>query len=208
MGKIILTGFEPFGKYCVNPVQESTEYFHGKSIGKHEVVGLVLQCTYRGAFAVLKRAIGSIAPVAVVSTGFASRVKGVRFETKGKNAMYSPYPDADGVQFAAGERVNHIIEGGLDYEPVHSNTKDLRERVTALQIPTEISEDSEGFICNALLYLTSRELRLGNTPIANAFLHVPCTEECADKLAIEPEKTRIPKEALHAAIHAVIANID
>jgi pyroglutamyl-peptidase len=96
MRQIILTGFKPFGQYKFNPTEESTKYFDNKIIEQYNIKGIVLPCTYKGAFQILKEVINNIKPVAILSTGLSSNVKGVRFETVGRNIMNGKYPDTNG----------------------------------------------------------------------------------------------------------------
>ena len=55
MKKAIVTGFEPFGPYVDigNPVQDLARECDGKKLGDIEVIGLIVPCTYHGAFKLL-----------------------------------------------------------------------------------------------------------------------------------------------------------
>lgn len=203
MEHIILTGFEPFGQYPVNPVEKSTKAFDKKIIGGHTVMGIVLRCTYRGAFEELKRVIEATNPVAVVSTGLASRVRGIRFETTGRNLMHGKYPDADKFE-PKGQR---ILENERDSFLAHSDSDRLAQIVNGHGIPTEVSDDAETFVCNALLYLTSHYIEQRRLRMRNVFLHTPWTSEYADKVKPDPEKIVLPQEALYTAIEEVIKNV-
>lgn len=72
MDTIIVTGFEPFGPHKLNPTQDLAVQFHGRIIENTLIKGIVLPCTYYGAFEKLQRAIAQSNPLAVISTGLAT----------------------------------------------------------------------------------------------------------------------------------------
>jgi len=65
-------------------------------IGNISVKGIVLPCTYYGAFEKLKIAIVNHSPTAIISMGLSSSVHRIRIETTSKNIMNGKYPDANG----------------------------------------------------------------------------------------------------------------
>ncbi len=74
MDTILVTGFEPFGPYALNPTQDLATEFHGRIIGGTHMRGVILPCTYYGAFEKLQNAIVQSNPIAVISTGLATSV--------------------------------------------------------------------------------------------------------------------------------------
>ena len=151
MKRIILTGFEPFGDYKFNPTQDIAKEYDGKEIRDIEVIGLVLPCTYYSAHNYLKSFTKSLAPDAILSLGLSSSVKGFRFEKFGKNWMDGKYKDANGFN----PKGMPIIEGGKEFYGVNSNILGLANNLSNSNLPFEISENADAFICNSLIYLTS-----------------------------------------------------
>ena len=203
MKQIIVTGFQPFGPYQFNPVKESTIYFDGKQIGGYNVKGIVLPCTYFGAFQILKQAISEINPTAIISTGLSSSVKGIRFETTGRNIMNGKYPDADGYE---PNRIP-IIEGEKEFLNVNSDNSNLANILYDNGIPTEMSANAEEFICNSLIYLTINYLQANNLETKNVFIHTPWTENYKSKIELESHKIMIPQQTLYDSIEAIIKNV-
>jgi len=203
MKQIILTGFQPFGPYPFNPVEESTKYFNDKQIGEYNITGIVLPCTYHGASKILKQAISQINPEAIVSTGLSSSVRGIRFETTGKNIMNSKYSDANGYQ---PDKVP-IIEGDEEFLNTNSPNHDLANILHRNGIPTEISANADHFICNSLIYLTSRYLQMNKPKIKNVFIHTPWTENYRSKIELAPRKIMIPQMVLNNSIETIIRNV-
>jgi pyroglutamyl-peptidase len=203
MKQIIVTGFQPFGPYQFNPVEESTKYFDEKQIGEYNVKGIILPCTYLGAFQVLKKSISEINPEAIISTGLSSSVKGIRFETTGRNIMNGKYPDAEGY-----EPSNlSIIEGEDEFLMTNSNNSNLANLLHSKGIQTEMSGNADDFICNSLIYLTSHYLQRNNSKIKNVFIHVPWTDDYKSKIDLEPHKLMISKDILHQSIETIIKNV-
>ncbi len=204
MGKIILTGFEPFGPYAYNPVQESTEYFDGEYIGSHEVIGAVLRCTYVSAFEMLQKIIVAEKPDAIIETGLSSSVKGIRFETTGQNHMNGKYPDADGLD----PKGDILLQGGPKFLATNGDNAALASLLHQQGIPTEMSADAGGFICNSLLYLTAHQIQKEGLDIKHVFIHTPWTSNFRDTIQLEPEKIMIEQEMLHETIRQLVAHIN
>ncbi|MCK4797726.1 MAG: hypothetical protein KAT05_10105 [Spirochaetes bacterium] len=203
MNQIIVTGFQPFGPYKFNPVEESTKYFDGKQIGKYNVKGIVLPCTYYGAFQILKNAISELNPEAIISTGLSSSVKGIRFETTGRNIMNGKYPDANGY------RPNKvpIIEGDKEFLNTNSSNSALANILYNKGIPTEMSANADDFICNSLIYLTSHHLQINGLETKNAFIHVPWTDDYKTRIELEPQKIMISQDTLYHSIETIVKNV-
>lgn len=207
MKKVILTGFEPFGGYKYNPTKESAEYFNEIGIVSGvKVIGLVLPCTYFGAFQILSKVMNEEKPDAIISTGLSSGVKGVRIETIFHNVMNGKYPDSDG-----------NIPNGLplcdepdakDLLMATANNKYLADLLFLKGIPVEISEDADTFICNSLGYLTSKKILSDQfSSMRNMLIHIPWTDDYKDKIELESTKIFLEKEKYYQAIELLIKNI-
>ena len=203
MEQIILTGFEPFGPYKLNPTEESTNYFNGKQLGNYYITGIVLPCTYFGAFEALKKVILDVKPVAIVSTGLSSSVKGIRFESTGRNIMGGKYADADGYD----PKDLPLIKGGKEFLNTNSNNCGLANILNSSGLPIEMSANADKFICNSLIYLTTNYLQINNPEIKNAFFHTPWTDNYKSKIELKPDKVMIPQKMLYSSIELVIQNI-
>lgn len=199
----ILTGFEPFGPYKYNPVQNTTQEYNKKRINGIEIRGLILPCTYYGGFELLSKKINELSPDIILSTGLASRVNGIRIETIGRNIMNGKYPDAEG----RNPDNEPLIKNGKDWYFTNSDSINLAKSLSKEKISTEISLDAEGFICNSLIYLTARRIFNENLPIKFSFFHTPWTEDYLDRITLEPEKKTIKKSELKKAIEIILTNI-
>jgi pyroglutamyl-peptidase len=204
MKKIILTGFDIFGPYCFNPSKDLAFYYNSKFItGQEQIIGIVLPCTYFGAFKELAPIIDRENPYAVISVGFSSSVKGIRIETTFKNLMNGKYPDAAGY-----DPKNVPIENGAPETLISTaDNIHLLGLLYERNIPVEISTDADAFICNYLGYSTTKKIIDEHLPIKNMFIHIPWTDDYRGAAELHPDKIFIKKQKLHAAIEILIKNI-
>lgn len=200
MKRAILTGFEPFGPYRFNPVQDITEEYDGRTLENIEIVGLVVPCTYYGAFEKLSGEIDRLSPDIILSTGLASRVPRIRLEAIGRNIMNGKYPDADGKE-PKNEPI--IIDGSMWY-PTNADNVKLAHSLFEAGIPAEVSVDAEGFICNSLIYLTARRIHNEGLSIQHAFFHSPWTDDYLDRIKLEEGKVTIKKQDLRKVIEILL----
>jgi len=206
MKKIILTGFKPFGNYPFNPTEESTKYFIScVTIPQIEIIGLVLPCTYFGAFKILSEVMDKEKPDAIISTGLSSSVKGIRIETAFRNLMSGKYPDSTGyspVELKINEEKN-----AREFLSPQANHLFLANKLHLENIPVEMSANADTFICNSLGYLTTEKILNNNLPIRNMFMHIPFTDNYKDRINMDSSKFFLEKEKLHQAIKLMIKNI-
>jgi pyroglutamyl-peptidase len=208
MKKVIVTGFEPFGSYKFNPTQESAIFFNSIDvISGIKVIGLVLPCTYFGAFQTLCKIINQEKPDAIISTGLASSVKRIRIETTFHNVMNGKYPDADGMMPSSLPIWNK--PHAKDFLIATANNIYLADILQQNEIPVELSIDADAFICNSLGYLTSKKILKDYSwsSIKNMFIHIPWTDDYKDRIDLEPTKIFLEKEKYYRAIELLIKNI-
>jgi len=208
MKKVILTGFEPFGDYKFNPTQESALFFNSLGeISGIKVIGIVLPCTYFGAFQFLCKVINQEKPNAIISTGLASSVKGVRIETTFHNVMNGKYPDANGMKPDSLPIWNK--PRAKDFLIATANNIYLANVLQQNEIPVELSINADAFICNSLGYLISKKILKDSSwsPVKNMFIHVPWTDDYKNRINLESTKIFLEKEKYYQAIELLIKNI-
>lgn len=71
MKTLLLTGFEPFLTYTVNPTMKIVEELHGTVIGKYKIHSEVLTVDFRSSGEQILAHIETIQPDAVMSLGLA-----------------------------------------------------------------------------------------------------------------------------------------
>ncbi len=205
MKKIILTGFKPFGNYQYNPTEQSTFDFDGKIFGDRQVIGVVLPCIYN-AWGHLKSTILYHSNAhAIISTGLASKAKGICIESTFRNVMNDDkYADANGY---APKNIP-VFAGDVPYNVKSKGpNKKLFHLLLENDIPAERSNDANSFICNSLGYMTSLAMRKAGYVNRNIFIHIPWTTAYQDKVSLEEGKIFLDHELYYKGLELLIRNI-
>lgn len=202
MKRALLTGFMPFGSYRYNPTQDIAKAYDKTCVGDIEVFGFVLPCEYYGAFEYLSDMINAFPPDMILSTGLASRVPRLRLEAVGRNIMYGKYADANGKM----PNKEPIVADERAFYPTNVDNVMLANALFEAGLPADISVDAEGFVCNSLIYLTSRHIREKKLSIRNAFLHTPWTDDYADRVELNG-KVAIKKQDLRKGIETLLSEM-
>lgn len=204
MKRIILTGFEPFGPYKYNPTMDLTRSLHYKRVGDLEFSGLVLPCTYYGAFNILSEKITQLSPEIVISGGLSSSIPSLRLELAGKNIMNGKYPDAGGRK----PNNEQIVPKGDFFHTVNTDIIYLEKCLSEKNIEADVSADAGEFICNSLIYLTMKMIYEEDLPVRFSFFHTPWTENYLSRIKLEPGKVTIKKNNLEKFVLALATAID
>lgn len=171
-GVAILAGFAPFGPYPVNPTAQLAEQLDGVCLGEVLVKGVVMPATYLSCHHDVMELAMHYNACRIVTLGLATRVPRLRIETVGRNWMNSEYADAAGM-FASGEE---LYTGSPQILSVNSDFLELKRNMILAGAPCEISQDAEGFVCNALIYHVLYTLSLLECKIPYVHLHTPWTD--------------------------------
>lgn len=202
--RAILTGFDLFGSYSFNPTKDMALEYDGKKVGDVEITGLVLPCTYT-AFNDLSRKIDEVQPDIILGTGFASRIPRISLEVLGKNIMGGKYPDATGFKARGGP----IINGDRTSYQTNVDNPELRGLLSRNDISADVSFDAEGFVCNALIYLTARRIFNERLPIKFCYFHTPATKDYREDFPPErrDKAVFIEKDDLRKTIEILLTGI-
>jgi pyroglutamyl-peptidase len=145
--KILLTGFEPWGKQTVNPSGEIAR----------ELGGHVLPVDFDRAPAELRRLLREHRPHAVVMMGLAPGRKGIALEAIALN-----------VEHHEGPVVRMIRKGGALALRSSLPLGKLYDALRKAGLPVSISHHAGTFVCNRVFYEG-----LATTTIPCGFVHVP-----------------------------------
>ena len=200
---VIVTGFQPFADHIWNPSADIAEKYNKQKIGACQVIGLVLPCTYYGAFTMLSEHIDIEKPDAIISLGLATSVQKIRIETNFRNIMNGKYPDNEGY---TPDNIP-IKKGCPEFVSATAHNTGLANMLAEKNIPVELSGDANGFICNSLAYLTVKKIQRDELTTRNMFIHIPWTNNYAEKVTLESGKTFLDIGLLYTAIEILIKNI-
>lgn len=158
--KILLTGFEPWGKHRRNPSGEAVKIL-GKKLG---IECLVLPTKYREAERQLIKAVNKIKPQMLIMTGLATTRKKISLEVIALNVDHAEEKDNAGEK-----RWRKIISKGPCVLATMLPIDKLYSKLKKAKIPVTISYQAGTYVCNHVYYIV-----LSKFPhIKSIFVHVP-----------------------------------
>lgn len=193
MKTILLTGFEPFLDFPINPSEQVVRSLDGEKIGDYIVVGRILPVQFDQAGAQLLKYYESIQPNAVISLGLAAGRTRISLERVAINCIDGE-ADNNGVRY-------QDVPIRMDRPVAYFSTLPIRKIVNALQsasIPAEISNTAGLYLCNYVMYTMLDYIHQHNQSIFAGFIHLPATHQ----LAIQ-YKRAIPSWELESLVQAI-----
>jgi len=176
-GRVLLTGFEPFGGSHVNPSNEACRRLEGETFNGYKVAVETIPLRYDEVKLKLLEAIEKHDPSAIICTG-QSGAATINLERVAINVADARIPYNCGAQ----PTDKPIVDGG----PVAYWTKlplrRLLEALKAAGIPATISNSAGTFGCNHIFYELMHYLDETGWDIPAGFIHVPpLPEQVVDK---------------------------
>ena len=191
MTKVLLTGFEPFGKATLNPSGEIVKQISGDNI-----VTAILPVAYAQSAEALFALIEHHKPDVVISLGQAEGRIQITPERIAINLDDARLADNEGV---IRNDVPIVVGGPVAYE----STLPIKEFVTAINcagVPAAVSLSAGAFMCNHIFYVAQD--RLKGTKVRSGFVHVPLMDEQAG------EFPGLPTMSLDQMVKAVRAMLE
>jgi pyroglutamyl-peptidase len=181
MRTILLTGFEPFGRWKRNVTSEATAALDGAVRSGFVLRALELPVAWPRARDAVLRALARVKPVAVVAFGIHRHRRGIfRVETRAANRLEFRIPDNEG-NVRRGEKIEAAGPRSLR---ASIDALALGAAIRAAGIRVRPSDDAGRYLCNAVYYTLLRA-----APRA-VFVHVP---------------PRLPEEGMDDVVTAVDA---
>ena len=177
---VLVTGFEPFGVYEINPSQLIAETLDGQYIEGAEIVGLVLPVDFDESVEVITQAIEDYSPVLVISTGLSARTNKINVEKCGLNLKKLPRNESLWFIPRRLDPCGPIIR----LSPLH--TVKIVQEIRKAGIPACSSLYAGMYVCNAVLYGTLGYIDEHEIPTQAGFIHVPLlTSQDPDGMDLE-----------------------
>ena len=190
MTKVLLTGFEPFGKASLNPSGEIV-----KQISDKNVITAILPVAYAQSAAALLSLIEQHKPDVVISLGQAEGRTQISPERIAINLDDARLADNEGV---VRSDVPIIVGGPVAYE----STLPIKEFVEAMKaegIPAAVSLSAGAFLCNHIFYIAQD--KFAGTQIRSGFVHVPLMDEQAAEF---PGLPTMPLDQMVKAVRTML----
>lgn len=163
--RVLVTGFNPFGKHKSNPTQRLAKEADRRSVGKAVLAGRVLPTEFRRCDRMIEKALREIRPHAVLMFGLAANRKKIALECVALNVDHSEAPDNAGRKpwrRAIDPRGPLLLESTLPVDRLH-------EALRRAKIPASVSYHAGTYVCNHAFYRALRQA--GRARVA--FIHVP-----------------------------------
>ena len=168
MLKVLITGFEPFGKYPENSSWATAQHVVAQGIMGVELFLKRMPVSFHRVAAELRAAVDEVHPDLIIMLGQAALSDKVRLERIAINLMDSKKSDNDGC--VPDEEPIYPGESGALFTNVP--IKKLCVEVEELGIPVVVSNTCGLYVCNRLYYEALR-LCKSTTRMKALFVHVP-----------------------------------
>ncbi len=193
---ILVTGFEPYGGFGLNPSALIAERLDGAAIGDHRVIGRTLPVSLADLDGALDRVLADVDPVLVVALGLASDEPVVRLERFAVNLADFAIPDNDGARVAG----RALAPEGPAALAARLPLPAIRDALLARGIPARLSNSAGTYLCNAAMY---RLLARLPDAVPCGFIHLPHLPAEAARLMTGNERETVPSMALDLQVEAV-----
>lgn len=174
--KVIITGFQPFGKETINPSYEAVRLLPDEIAGA-QIIKLQIPVVFGKAGEILAEAIRKESPDVVICVGQAGGRTCMSIERVAINwkECSADFPDNDGNSPSG----NPVQEDGENAYFATIPIKAMVEHMKQNHIPAAISNTAGTYVCNDLMYNLLYTLDKEFPKTRGGFIHVPyATEQC------------------------------
>jgi pyroglutamyl-peptidase len=188
--RILLTGFEPFGKATLNPSGEIVKQISGENI-----VTAILPVAYAQSAERLLQLIAEHNPDVVGCLGQAEGRTQITPERIAINLDDARLADNEGVMR---NDLLIVVDGPVAYE----STLPIKEIVKAINdagVPATVSLSAGAFLCNHVFYVAQDHFK--GTKVRSGFVHVPLMDEQAGQF---PGLPTMPLDQMVIAVRAML----
>ena len=190
MTKVLLTGFEPFGKASLNPSGEIVKQIKGDNI-----VTAILPVAYAQSAERLLALIAQHNPDVVICLGQAEGRTQITPERIAINLDDGRLADNDGEMR---NDVPIIVGGPVAYESTLP-IKDFVKAINDAGVPAAISLSAGAFLCNHVFYVAQN--KFVGTKARSGFVHVPLMDVQAGEF---PGLPTMPLDQMVKAVRAML----
>ncbi|MBY0121759.1 pyroglutamyl-peptidase I [Bacillus sp. S/N-304-OC-R1] len=174
MKTLLLTGFEPFLHFSINPTMRIVQDLNGQQVGDYKIHSEVLSVDFKKSGNQIIEHLKNIEPDAVISLGLA----GGRYKiTPERIAININDGEADN---SGNTPVDEVIQqegpdGYMSTLPISAMVGRLIEE----GLPAEISNTAGTYLCNHVMYQSLHFASTHNKQIPAGFIHIPASHELA-----------------------------
>lgn len=193
MGRVLVTGFEPFGGDAVNPSWEAVQRLADEIDGV-QLTKLRLPVVFGKAAAMAASKAREISADCILCVGLAGGRAAITPEYIGVNLRNARIPDNDGNTY----QDEPAVAGGPDGIFATIPVRRIAKAIADAGIPASVSMSAGAYVCNDTLYSLLYAFR--ETPVKVGFIHVPYLPEQSEK--------GIPLDKMVKALTIAVRNLD
>ena len=190
MTKVLLTGFEPFGKASSNPSGEIVKQISGDNI-----ITAILPVAYAQSAERLLALIAEHNPDVVICLGQAEGRTQITPEKVAINLDDARLADNEGVL----RNDVKILEDGPDAYFSTLPIQEIVEEIKAAGVPASVSLSAGAFLCNHVFYIAQN--KFAGTKVRSGFVHVPLMDEQAGEF---PGLPTMPLDQMVKAVRTML----
>jgi len=191
---IMVTGFDPFSIYDINPSELIAKELDGEIIENATVIGIILPVNFTESVEVATQAIETYNPDFVISLGLAAPASWIRVEKVGLNLRRKNVSGR--IIYTRLDPCGPLFR--LSSIPTFYISRDIRRA----WIPARQSFHAGIYICNALLYGVLGYIKENNLPIKMGFIHVPLLKSQDPKKGMDLEDmVKATRISLHVCLN-------
>ena len=164
---VLVTGFEPFDNYSVNPSGLIAEALNGSSVENATIIGIVLPVDFNSSIEDAVAAIEQYHPVLVISAGLNANTHRINVEKIGYNIKR--YQKENGL-WSFPRRIE-TTGPWIRISPLHTN--EIVRNIRNAHISVQQSFFTGMYVCNSLFYQLLGYVTTHNLSIPVGFIHVP-----------------------------------
>ena len=197
---VVLTGFEPFANFKVNPSWEAAKTFNDKKIQSFKIKSFQIPLKYESIKPTITQIVDSQKPAVIINIGQSYRPL-ISLE---KVAINLADLTESSILYNCGTRPkDQTLEPNAPTAyfttlPIRKILNKLREN----SIPTEISHTAGTFGCNQIFYHTMHKIHKDKLDIKAGFIHTPSLPTQAAQLQ-KTKNRNIPSMSLETIVEAV-----
>jgi len=164
---VLVTGFEPFDIYEINPSQLIAEALDGQNIEGAEIIGIILPVNFNESVEVVTQAIIDYNPLLVISMGLSPSTHKINVEKCGINLKQVPRNESMWFTLRRLDPCGPFIR----LSPLR--TREIVLEIREAGIPSRQSFFAGLYVCNAVFYGTLGYIKEHEISTTAGFIHVP-----------------------------------
>jgi len=166
---VLITGFEPYGPWTLNPSGAVAEQLDGSCIDGASIVARTLPVTLASLADAVSALVQQVNPDVVISLGLAPGAATLRVERVGLNLADFALPDNAGLHV----RNARLVPEGPQALCSTLAVRDIQAAQARAGIPSVVSNSAGTYLCNAVLYSFLHAAHVQTTHARCGFIHLP-----------------------------------